>query len=209
MKLLVFTDLHQKTERIPWINGLVESEKPDAVLCLGDITNLGTTEEAVSIISQISGEKYVLPGNCDTWDVPKAISGIAHDMHGKSAEICGRYVVGLGGGTISPFNSPFELTEDEIASTLDPLARPNMILMTHAPGYDTFDHIPNGTPVGSRAIRRIIDLYEPILAVSGHIHEDIGIKNVGKTMCLNPGPAMDGHAAIVRIKGGTVDAELL
>lgn len=209
MKLLVLTDLHQKTDRIPWINGLVDSERPDAVLCLGDITDLGTTEEAVSIISEINGKKYVLPGNCDTWDVPKAVSEIAVDMHGKAAEICGYHVAGLGGGTISPFNSPFELTEDEIDSLLRPISEKNMILMTHAPGFDTLDHIPNGTPVGSRSIRRIIDEFEPILAVSGHIHEDIGIKNIGNTVCINPGPAMNGHAAVINVKGRSVDAELL
>ncbi len=209
MKLLVLTDLHQKTNMIPWINDLIDTERPDAVLCLGDVTDLGTTEDAVSIISSIHGKKYVLPGNCDTWDVPQAISSIAVNMHGRSTEILGYYMAGLGGGTISPFNSPFELTENEIDSGLRPISKKGMILMTHAPAFDTLDHIPNGTPVGSHAIRKIIDEFEPILAVSGHIHEDIGIKKIGKTMCVNPGPAMDGRAAVIEIENSDVKARLI
>lgn len=209
MKLLVLTDLHQKTNMVPWINDLIDTEHPDAVLCLGDITDLGTTEDAVSIISSIHGKKYVLPGNCDTWDVPRAVSGIAVDMHGRSAEILGHYIAGLGGGTVSPFNSPFELTENEIDSGLRPISKKGMILMTHAPAFDTFDHIPNGTPVGSRAIRKILEEFEPLLAVSGHIHEDIGIKTVGKTVCVNPGPAMNGRAAVIEIEGSDVRARLI
>ncbi len=209
MKLLVLTDLHQKTNMIPWINDLIDTERPDAVLCLGDVTDLGTTEDAVSIISSIHGKKYVLPGNCDTWDVPQAISSIAVNMHGRSTEILGHYMAGLGGGTISPFNSPFELTENEIDSGLRPISKKGMILMTHAPAFDTLDHIPNGTPVGSHAIRKIIDDFEPILAVSGHIHEDIGIKKIGKTICVNPGPAMDGRAAVIEIENSDVKARLI
>ncbi len=209
MKLLVLTDLHQKTNMIPWINDLIDTERPDAVLCLGDVTDLGTTEDAVSIISSIHGKKYVLPGNCDTWDVPQAISSIAVNMHGRSTEILGHYMAGLGGGTISPFNSPFELTENEIDSGLRPISKKGMILMTHAPAFDTLDHILNGTPVGSHAIRKIIDDFEPILAVSGHIHEDIGIKKIGKTICVNPGPAMDGRAAVIEIENSDVKARLI
>lgn len=209
MKLLVLTDLHQKTDMIPWINDLVDAENPDAVLCLGDITDMGTTEDAVSIISSVHGKKYVLPGNCDTWDVPKAVSSVATDMHGKSAVVDGCYIAGLGGGTISPFNSPFELDENEIDSILRPISRKGMVLMTHAPAFDTLDHIPNGTPVGSRAIRKIIDEFEPILAVSGHIHEDIGIKTVGKTVCVNPGPVMNGRAAVIDVNGSEVKARMI
>ena len=41
MKFLVLTDLHQKTENIPWINSLVDEYSPDALLYLGDITDMG------------------------------------------------------------------------------------------------------------------------------------------------------------------------
>ena len=209
MKFLVLTDLHQKTENIPWINGLVDRYSPDAVLYLGDITDLGTAQQAKEIISQFKGKVYAVPGNCDTPDTPEAISGTAVDMHGKSATVGGYYIAGLGGGNTSPFNSPVEYTEEQIDSMLRPISRPGMVLMTHAPAYDTMDHIPNGTPVGSTAIRKIIDEFHPIVALSGHIHEDFGMRKVGSTVCINPGPAMDKRAAMITLDGTKVDVEMI
>ena len=42
-------------------------------------------------------------------------------------------------------------------------------------------------PVGSVAARRIIEKYQPVLAVHGHIHESGGERKIGKTLCINPG----------------------
>ena len=209
MKFLVLTDLHQKTQNIDWINSLVDEYTPDAVLFLGDATDLGTTEKAVEIISAIKGNKLVLPGNCDPRNTPAAVSEVATDVHGKSAEIGDVYIAGLGGGNISPFNSPFELGEDEIYDMLKPISRKGMVLMTHAPGFDILDHIPSGVPVGSKSIRKIIEEFEPVLALSGHIHEDIGVKKVGNTVCVNPGPAMDRRAAFITVTDDQVAVKMI
>ena len=42
-------------------------------------------------------------------------------------------------------------------------------------------------PVGSQAVRRIIERYEPLLSVHGHIHESGGERRIGRTLCINPG----------------------
>ena len=42
-------------------------------------------------------------------------------------------------------------------------------------------------PVGSTAVRRIIEEYQPVLSVHGHIHESGGERKIGKTLCINPG----------------------
>ena len=209
MKFLVITDLHQKTENIPWINGLVEEYRPEAILCLGDVTDMGTGDMAADIISKIDCRVYCLPGNCDARDLPEKISRVATDMHGKSAEIGGVYIAGLGGPNITIFNTPFELSEEEIDAKLRPISRPGMVLMTHAPSYDIFDHIPNGTPVGSPAIRKIVEEFKPVLALSGHIHEDFGVEKIGDTVFCNPGPAKDKYAAVVEIVEGSVTVKLI
>ena len=209
MKFLVITDLHQKTENIPWINGLVEEYEPEAILCLGDVTDMGTGDQAAEILSRINCRVYCLPGNCDARDLPEKISRVATDMHGKSAEIGGIYIAGLGGSNITIFNTPFELTEEEIDSALRPISRPGMVLMTHAPSYDIFDHIPNGTPVGSPAVRKIVEEFKPVLALSGHIHEDFGVEKIGDTVFCNPGPAKDKYAAVVEIVESSVTVKLI
>ena len=50
---------------------------------------------------------------------------------------------------------------------------------------------------GSKLTRRIIDGYQPVLAIGGHIHENQGKCKIGKTLVVNPGAAVDGRAAII------------
>ncbi len=42
-------------------------------------------------------------------------------------------------------------------------------------------------PVGSTAVRKIIEKYQPLIALHGHIHESAGFVRIGRTQCLNPG----------------------
>jgi Icc-related predicted phosphoesterase len=42
-------------------------------------------------------------------------------------------------------------------------------------------------PVGSTAVRNVIEKYQPLLGVHGHIHESGGERRIGHTVCLNPG----------------------
>ena len=209
MKFLVISDLHQKRSAIEWINDEISKNNAEFVLFLGDVTDFGTGEEAADIISSIKSKVYVIPGNCDPRDLPQKIDGVATDMHGKSVNLNGYRLVGLGGSNITIFNTTFELNEDELYNGLDPISSKGMILMTHAPSYGILDRIPSGLNVGSPAIRRIVDKYHPILALSGHIHEDIGVVELNGTTFCNPGPAKDGHCALVSINDGKVDIRLI
>ncbi len=209
MKFLVITDLHQKKSALQWINDILAKRGIDTVLFLGDVTDFGTAQDAVDIVKGINAKTYVLPGNCDPRDLPEKISSVAVDMHGKSAEIGGLYVAGLGGSNITIFNTLFELTEEEIDAKLRPICRKGMLLMTHAPSYGTLDHIPNGMSVGSPAIAKIVEEFKPIVALSGHIHEDVGCFERDGTLFLNPGPAKEGRSAILTIENGKASAELL
>ncbi len=42
-------------------------------------------------------------------------------------------------------------------------------------------------PVGSTACRKVIEKYQPMLGLFGHIHESKGVTRIGKTVCINPG----------------------
>ena len=209
MKFLVFTDLHGNKAFIDEVNAQVERYNAEFVVCLGDVTDMGTAKEAAKTLSQIKCKVYAVPGNCDARDFPEKITEVAEDIHGKSVKVGGFNLVGLGGSNITIFDTPFELNEGEIDSALRPLCGKSMILATHAPGYDILDHIPGGTPVGSPTIRRIIEKYQPILALSGHIQEDRGIKKIGHTVCCNPGPAKEGYSAVVNINLNKVTITLL
>lgn len=204
MKFLVITDLHQKRSAIEWINDQIKDNGIEFVLCLGDVTDFGTSEDAVELISAIDSKVYVIPGNCDPRDLPEKISEVAVNMHGKTADIGGYTLVGLGGSNITIFNTTFELTEEELREGLEANAKDGMILMTHVPSYGILDEIPSGLNVGSPAVRDIVEKYHPLLALSGHVHEAIGVKAVGGTVFVNPGAAKEGRCAIVEIIDGDV-----
>ena len=209
MRFLVITDLHQNTDMIDRFNGIIREKGAEFVLFLGDVTDFGTGEQAADIISRIESKVYVIPGNCDPLDLPEKIRDVAIDMHGNAADIGGYRLVGLGGSNITIFHTAFELEEEALYDGLKRNACEGMILMTHAPSIGILDEIPSGANVGSPAIKRIVDEYHPILALSGHIHEAIGCKVVDGTTFVNPGPAREGYCAVVDIADGKVDVELI
>ncbi len=61
-----------------------------------------------------------------------------------------------------------------------------------------------GKHFGSRIVRNLIEKYHPILSVGGHIHESKGKQKIGKTLCINPGAAHEGHAAIIELDNGKI-----
>ena len=54
-----------------------------------------------------------------------------------------------------------------------------------------------GRSNGSKLTRRIIERYQPVLNIAGHMHENQGKDKIGKTMIINTGAAHDGKAAII------------
>jgi len=54
-----------------------------------------------------------------------------------------------------------------------------------------------GIEKGSKLTRRIIEKYEPILNIAGHMHENQGQTRIGKTTIINTGAALEGKAAII------------
>ncbi len=208
MRFLVITDLHQNKPNVGWINEEIRKHGAEFVLFLGDVTDFGSKETAAKIVSAIDSKVYVIPGNCDPLDLPEAMKEVAVDMHGNATDVGGYRLVGLGGSNITIFHTPFELDEDALRDGLEKNASEGMILMTHAPSYGILDQIPSGLSVGSPAIKDIVDKYRPILALSGHIHEAIGVVEQNGTVFVNPGPAKDGHFGVVDIVDGKVKAEL-
>jgi uncharacterized protein len=55
-------------------------------------------------------------------------------------------------------------------------------------------------PVGSTAVREILEEYQPLVSLHGHIHESRGAAHIGRTLALNSG----SEYASGRIHGVTV-----
>jgi Icc-related predicted phosphoesterase len=153
---------------------------------------------------------YVQPGNDDPW----AFDQVLRESRQMTAPESGVVRVGEHEmisccySNTTPWHSPRELPEDDLYRLLKSLAEKvedpsRAIFNFHVPPYDSGLDVaykvnedlsvatrkgqPVEAPVGSKAVRAIIEEYQPLLALHGHIHESRGAAKIGRTVCLNPG----------------------
>lgn len=153
----------------------------------------------------------ISPGNDDKFAIDETIKQSPHvifaeedvvDLDGEHEVLC------FGWSNPTPFNSPRECAEEELEEKLEAVCKKvtNMkmaIFCIHVPPYDSqIDYAPmidqdlnlivvgghtHNIPVGSKSVRKIIEKYQPLLGLHGHIHESPGFIKIGRTECLNPG----------------------
>jgi Icc-related predicted phosphoesterase len=62
-------------------------------------------------------------------------------------------------------------------------------------------------PVGSTAVRSVIEQVQPLVGLHGHVHDSRGACKLGRTLCINPGsdyPHGILRGVILSIKNGKV-----
>jgi Icc-related predicted phosphoesterase len=122
--------------------------------------------------------------------------------------------MGLGGSNYTPFKTPYEFSEQELAAFLDSgfsriSAAADFILVSHTPPFRTqTDRLANGSHVGSIAVRTFIEQQQPALCLTGHIHESAGQDTIGRTLVLNPGMLKHGGYIEITIENGAIRAAL-
>jgi Icc-related predicted phosphoesterase len=179
LRILAFSDLHGDPKLIERVKSEAKSKSIDVALCCGDITPIhGNTIEVARAIGNLGVRTLAVPGNFELPDDMRIACKENNwtDLHGKYIEVKGYLFAGCGGGNKSPFNTPYELSEDEfkdILSKLDTI-RSGFIMLTHCPPYGVVDEAKNGIHLGSKAIAEFIALKKPLLHFCGHIHEQGG-----------------------------------
>jgi Icc-related predicted phosphoesterase len=153
----------------------------------------------------------VHPGNDDKFELDDVLKSSPYvtyaeesvvDLDGEHEAAC------LGWSNPTPWNSPRECSEDELMVKLEKLAShvhkvDRSLFCLHCPPYESqIDQAPlldkdlrpvmeGGrpviVPVGSKSVRKIIEKYQPLLGLHGHIHECRGFMKIGRTQCMNPG----------------------
>ncbi len=211
IKLLALADIHGAVGNISLVADVIAD--CDAVVLAGDITNFGGTDQALAVLSALEsyGTPLVgVPGNCDPSEVDAVLCSRGVGAHGSCVETGELRFVGVGGALPCGGATPNETGELAFQDTLEKAVSgingdSDLVLVTHQPAYGTrLDHVGSGRHAGSRAIRRFIEQYEPILAVSGHLHELSGTDTIGSTTLVNPGPFRQGCYAVIEIEGNTV-----
>jgi Icc-related predicted phosphoesterase len=164
---------------------------------------------------------YLIPGNDDEFVIDEILDQPGHspiNADGKVLDIPGDLqLLASGWSNHTPWQTPREESEDELYDRLDALARQvrdprRAIFMIHVPPHDSgLDEAPlldenlrptisagdvlRG-PVGSTAVRKIIETYQPLVSIHGHIHESGGERRIGDTVAINPGS--EANAGILR-----------
>jgi Icc-related predicted phosphoesterase len=189
MKLLIFSDIHGDLRTL---ERLMETEA-DYYVAAGDLVTFGRgLDRCGEILRRRADRVYVLPGNHET---AAQIAGLCrdfglHDFHEQHAQ-WGRYqVAGLGYSNPTPFDTPGELSEAELAQKLEQFAGlAPLLLICHCPPYGTeLDRIGNSKFGGSTAVRDFLLREQPEYFACGHIHEAAGVRvEIGSTQAMNVG----------------------
>ncbi|MDD5148021.1 MAG: metallophosphoesterase family protein [Candidatus ainarchaeum sp.] len=198
MKISAFADIHSNTTMLE--AALKEAKSPGLAVLLGDNTHYGGFSDAEKVLETMDGKKILaLPGNVDTWEVLETFEKKGVSLHGKKKKISGFVFIGFGGGkTGDAGETNFE--EAKIYSTLKALCKgeKKIVLCTHLPPINTkIDLTSSGSHAGSKAIRRIIEEFYPVLHLCGHCHESAGEEKIGKTLCINAGAVKEGNAVVI------------
>jgi len=153
----------------------------------------------------------ISPGNDDKLAIDDVIRSRPRVIYGESNVVSldeEHEVACCGWSNPTPWNSPRECSEEELLERLERTVSnvKNIraaVFCFHVPPYNSeidrapkldkdFRPIYEGgrpvfIPVGSKAVRRVIEKYQPLLGLHGHIHESPGFVKIGRTQCLNPG----------------------
>lgn len=143
-------------------------------------------------------------------------------------DLDGYQLLSLSYANRTPWDSPRELDEDDLLERVRTLAGElrdprHSIFNLHVPPYDTgLDSAPRLdetlqpvtqmgaveiVPVGSTAVRRAIEEFQPLVSVHGHIHESRAEATLGQTLAINPGSDYATghiHGALVELRKGRV-----
>ena len=189
MKVLIFSDIHSDLKAL---ERLMDTEA-DYYIAAGDLVSWSRGLDAVGEIMHRHAERmFVMPGNHESEAEIAAFCGkFGFEMlHGRAIELGGYHVAGLGYSNPTPFNTPGEYSESQIAGKLQQFAglKP-LVLICHCPPKDTpLDGNKPSAHFGSSAVAEFIAKEQPWRFFCGHIHECEGvIAQLGQTVGQNVG----------------------
>jgi Icc-related predicted phosphoesterase len=156
---------------------------------------------------------FVCPGNDDQLEIDEIVQAASTVElgEGRVVDIDGFQLASSGWANRTPWDTYREEDEPDLKRRFDAMlehvtATPERTIFSlHCPPYGTgLDDAPQLTaemdlkdagrstiPVGSTAVRQVIEERQPALGLHGHIHEARGTTRLGKTLCINPGSSYE------------------
>ena len=176
----------------------------------------------------------VCPGNDDVFEIDAVIaaSKCVRSLEGQVIELDEYHeMANSGWSNPTPWNTHREEPEEALLKRLEAVIsqvkNPSQAVFNfHPPPYGSgLDEAPELTkdlrqayagrsmiPVGSKAVMSMIDKYQPLLGLHGHIHEGKGTRKYKKTLCVNPGSMYEQgmlNGAVIELKPQKVGNYLL
>ena len=153
---------------------------------------------------------YWMLGNDDPPELTTLLDNAPWGVHceGRDVLVDGHEMISWGYANPTPWHTHREMTEDELRTVFKRLAGElsdsgHAIFNLHPPPFDSgLDEAPvldetlqvqssagqaKMSPVGSHAVREILEQAQPLLGLHGHIHESAGFRKIGRTLAINPG----------------------
>jgi Icc-related predicted phosphoesterase len=172
-------------------------------------------KRAEEVLAESSTPCYVIAGNDDPPDIAEILA--AHDgpwvryCEERTLELGDGYTIsGFGWSNPTPWRTPREIDETQLDLRLrqmigDGFDAQRSIFDIHVPPHGVLDVCPlldtstdppkpilkagqvaTGS-VGSTAVRTFVTEHQPLLVLSGHVHEARGAARLGRTLIVNPG----------------------
>lgn len=190
MKILAFVDLHGSITTLRKIIKRAKKPDIDIVINAGDHTIFGERQAFIlRELNKIKKPVLIIHGNHESeTSVRKLCKRMKNCIfiHDKVFRKNNHIFFGWGSGGFSLIDRSFEKSAKKHRNQFK---NKKMILITHAPPYKTkIDKIME-EHCGNKSIRKFIIKQRPVLAVSGHLHENSGKQcKLGRTRIINPGP---------------------
>lgn len=194
MKVLFFIDTHGSPNAMKTIKE--KAKDADVLVCGGDFTIF--ENDMARILREFNdfGKPVLLiHGNHETSSSVmiecEQLKNL-HFIHKNYYVVEDLVFYGFGGGGFSVRDESFTEAAESFMKELENISRRNnkkyrLILITHAPPYGTkIDDI--GEHVGNKSITEFIHKHQPIIAMSGHMHDTAGVEDkINNTRLFNPG----------------------
>ena len=194
-------------------------------------------EKWIKIAENELADKLVIvnAGNDDPFELDSVLDSSHAIIHpeGKVVKINGYELISTGYANMTPWHAPRDVPEEVLREKIEDMASKlkeprRSIFNIHPPPFNTgldlapkvdgqlrpltLSGMPIMEPVGSKAVREMLEIYQPMLGLHGHVHESRAAKMFKSTLIINPGSDCQHGAllgALIVINDGIITNYML
>ena len=189
MKILIFADLHANKSALKKIIARARKKDISLIVCAGDFTIFGNEQkEILSKLNKIKKPVLFVHGNHEeAYDLRKdcKLFKNCYFIHNSKFRLNEYLFIGWGGGGFSYGDAGLKRNLNKFKKWIK--KQNKVVFISHAPPYKTKIDEIGGEHAGNKTVRKFIEKFNPVLAVSAHLHECVGEDKIKKTKVINPG----------------------